>query len=91
MDMLRASGALDEVKYQSVMFTRDTLQYMVLRSAIKHGDIGVMEDMLPDLLFRFAGGKNSNYTGEILEMLQGLNKEWPSEIWYSHSHLIELY
>ncbi|KAJ7272390.1 hypothetical protein C8J57DRAFT_1599607 [Mycena rebaudengoi] len=80
MDMLRASGALDEVKYQSVMFTRDTLQYMVLRSAIKHGDIGVMEDMLPDLLFRFAGGKNSNYTGEILEMLQGLNKEWPSEI-----------
>ncbi|KAJ7278639.1 hypothetical protein C8J57DRAFT_1502482 [Mycena rebaudengoi] len=74
------SGRLDEVKYQSVMFTCDVLQYVALRARIKYGDIGVMEDMLPDLLFRFAGGKNSNYTGEVLEMLQGLNKEWPSEI-----------
>ncbi|KAJ7272232.1 hypothetical protein C8J57DRAFT_1435196 [Mycena rebaudengoi] len=57
------SGKLDEVKYQSVMFTRDVLQICS-----------------PDLLFRFAGGKNSNYTGEILELLQGLNKEWPPEI-----------
>ncbi|KAJ7756110.1 hypothetical protein B0H14DRAFT_2158456, partial [Mycena olivaceomarginata] len=37
-------------------------------------------DMLPDWLLRFAGGKNSNYTGEVLEMLQGLNKEWPDEV-----------
>ncbi|KAJ7681420.1 hypothetical protein B0H17DRAFT_1230726 [Mycena rosella] len=70
----------DEVKYQSIMFSRDVLQYIILRHGIKHGDVGLMEDMLPELAFQFAGGKNGNYTSEILEMLQGLNKDWPDEI-----------
>ncbi|KAJ7898884.1 hypothetical protein B0H14DRAFT_2223162, partial [Mycena olivaceomarginata] len=64
---------------QYIMFCHDVLQYIILKSGIKHGDVGLMGDMLPDWLLRFAGGKNSNYTGEVLEMLQGLNKEWPNE------------
>ncbi|KAJ7621616.1 hypothetical protein DFH06DRAFT_1233093 [Mycena polygramma] len=76
----RPKDTHDDIKYQSIMFCRDVLQYIILKSGIKHGDVGLMEDMLPDLLFRFAGGKNSNYTGEVLEMLQGLNKEWPDEV-----------
>ncbi|KAJ6601733.1 hypothetical protein DFH09DRAFT_969288 [Mycena vulgaris] len=76
----RPKNRHDDVKYQSIMFSRDVLQYIVLRSGIKHGDVGLMEDMLPELLFRFSGGKNGNYTGEVLEMLQGLNKEWPDEV-----------
>ncbi|KAJ7800017.1 hypothetical protein B0H13DRAFT_2390668 [Mycena leptocephala] len=70
----------DEVKAQSVMFLRDVLPYILLRSAVKHGDVGFMEDMIPFMLFRFIGGKNNNYTGEMLELLQGLHREWPPEI-----------
>ncbi|KAJ7700589.1 hypothetical protein B0H14DRAFT_3904294 [Mycena olivaceomarginata] len=75
----------DEVKAQSVMFLRDVLPYILLRSAVKHGDVGFMEDMIPFMLFRFVGGKNNNYTGEMLELLQactvtyrseGLNIDW---------------
>jgi hypothetical protein len=40
-----------------------------------------MEDMIPFMLFRFIGGKNNNYTGEMLELLQGLHREWPPEVW----------
>ncbi|KIK78211.1 hypothetical protein PAXRUDRAFT_81112, partial [Paxillus rubicundulus Ve08.2h10] len=35
---------------------------------------------LPYLLFRFAGGKNSKYTIEILELLQCLHREWPADV-----------
>jgi hypothetical protein len=35
---------------------------------------------LPRLLFRFIGGGNSNYAKEILELLQGLEKEWPEDL-----------
>ncbi|KAJ6449356.1 hypothetical protein C8R45DRAFT_1065481 [Mycena sanguinolenta] len=37
-------------------------------------------DMIPLMLYRFVGGKNSNYSGEMLELLQGLNREWPPEL-----------
>ncbi|KAJ7666792.1 hypothetical protein DFH06DRAFT_1294986 [Mycena polygramma] len=70
----------DELKTQSIMFLRDVLPYILLRSAVKHGDIGFMEDMIPFMLFRFIGGKNTNYTGEMLELHQGLHKEWPPEL-----------
>jgi hypothetical protein len=63
------------------MFLRDVLPYILLRSAVKHGDVGFMEDIIPFMLFRFVGGKNNNYTGEMLELLQGLHREWPPEIW----------
>ncbi|KAJ7114321.1 hypothetical protein C8R44DRAFT_710147 [Mycena epipterygia] len=70
----------DELKSQSIMFLRDVIPFILLRSAVKHGDVGFMEDMLPFMLYRFIGGKNSNYTGEMLELLQGLHREWPPEI-----------
>ncbi|KAJ7199391.1 hypothetical protein GGX14DRAFT_572773 [Mycena pura] len=71
----------DELKAQSIMFLRDVLPFVLLRAAVGRGDVGIMEDMIPHLLFRFIGGKNSNYTTEMLELLQGLNREWPAEIW----------
>ncbi|KAH7917006.1 hypothetical protein BV22DRAFT_977203, partial [Leucogyrophana mollusca] len=46
------------------------------------GDVGRMEDLLPTLLLRFAGGGNSKYTIEVLELLQGLRREWPDVIKY---------
>lgn len=70
----------DQQLYHTVMFNRDLLLYVVLNQAIKRGDVGLMEHLLPHMLFRFIGGQNSHYTGETLEMLQGLHREWPREI-----------
>lgn len=64
------------------MFNNDMLSYIELSTAIKCGDVGQMEDMLPTLLFRFAGGENSKYTIEVLELLQGLKQEWPQDVKY---------
>lgn len=70
----------DAERRQVIMFNRDVLHFILLNEAIKHGDIGTMEDMLPTLLFRFVGGQSSNYATEILELMQGLYREWPPEI-----------
>ncbi len=73
---------VDEKRVQTVMFLRDVLLYVVLDRAIKFGDVGMMEGIIPHTLLRFIGGKHSNYTVECLELLQGLHREWPSEIRY---------
>ncbi|KAJ7745180.1 hypothetical protein DFH07DRAFT_749051 [Mycena maculata] len=77
---LRSKPRRDELKEQSVMFLRDVLPYIMFRAAIKHGDVGLIEDLIPQLLFRFIGGKNSKYSIEMLELLQGLHRDWPPEI-----------
>ena len=58
------------------------LNYLELDDAMKVSDVGRMQDILPRLLFRFAGGKNKNYTIEVLELLQGLQCEWPDDLKY---------
>nr|VWO98011.1 Type 1 capsular polysaccharide biosynthesis protein J (CapJ) [Ganoderma boninense] len=74
------AGERDDLRLQTTMFLRDVLLYVVLDRAIKYGDVGLMEGILPHTLLRFAGGQNSNYTIECLELLQGLHKEWPPEV-----------
>ena len=56
------------------------LQYIVLNQAIQNGNVGLMEDMLPHLLFQFLGGGNRKYAGEVLELLQALHRELPVEV-----------
>lgn len=63
------------------MFLRDVIPFILLRAAVRTGDVGIMEDMIPLMLYRFIGGRNSNYAGEMLELLQGLHREWPPEVW----------
>ena len=70
----------DEQKRQVIQWNHDILEYIVLNRAIRYGDVGLMEDMLPHLLFRFMGGDNSKYAIEMVELLQGLHREWPPEI-----------
>lgn len=70
----------DEQLRQLVMWNRDVLQYIILDHAISDGDVGLMEDMLPHLFFRFQGGGNGNYAQEVLELLQGLHREWDPEV-----------
>ncbi|THH29765.1 hypothetical protein EUX98_g4409 [Antrodiella citrinella] len=80
LNQLKAHSNFDQVKVQAVTFLRDVLQHAVLRRAMKYGDVGLMEDLLPHKLLRFAGGQNSHYTGEVLELLQGLHREWVPEV-----------
>ncbi len=70
----------DELRRQSVMWNRDSLHYVTLVQAIKTGDVGIMEAMLPHLLFRFVGGGNKKYSGEVIELLQMLNRELPLDV-----------
>lgn len=74
------SDKRDLVQENSIMWNADILPYLELTAAIKHGDIGRMEDLLPTILFRFAGGGNFKYTVEMLELLQCLHHEWPLEL-----------
>jgi hypothetical protein len=69
----KPSKEQDDVFAHAVLLNRDLLDYLMLDDAIKTGDITTMQDLLPRILFRFAGGRNSNYTLEVLELLQGLH------------------
>ncbi|KAI0699730.1 hypothetical protein BC835DRAFT_1304423 [Cytidiella melzeri] len=70
----------DDVLMQGILFCRNLLNYIELDDSMKTGDVGRMEDLLPRLLFRFNGGSSSNYAIELLELLQGLQHEWPPEL-----------
>lgn len=71
---------IDEVRLEASMIIRDLLYYFTYKRAIRMGDIGLIEAMLPYLLYRFIGGRNSHYATEILETLQGLHREWPQSV-----------
>ncbi|KAJ7103239.1 hypothetical protein B0H15DRAFT_935959 [Mycena belliarum] len=77
---LKQRNISDDIKSQSIMFLRDVIPFILLRAAVRTGDVGIMEDMIPLMLYRFIGGRNSNYAGEMLELLQGLHREWPPEV-----------
>ena len=78
----------DEVKFQIIQWNRDVLHYIVLDQAIKHGDVGLMESMFFTLLYHFVGSGSKKYATEVLELLQGLHKEWPPMIWLVLFHVI---
>ena len=70
----------DAVLRQTILFCQDVLHYITLDQAIQNGDVGLMEDFLPYLLYRFLGSGSTNYATEILEILQAFHREWPSEV-----------
>ncbi len=82
LDKLRALPITkqDDIFIQAVQFNRDILDFVDFDNAMKVGDVGRMEDLLPRLLFRFVGGKHKNYTGELLDLLQAFLYEWPPEL-----------
>lgn len=71
---------VDELLPITIRFNRDLLDYFELDEAMRTGDVGRMEDMLPHLLFQFVGGGSHKYAIEILELLQGLHHEWTEEV-----------
>lgn len=70
----------DDIFLQAIQFNRDILNFLDLDDAMEFGDVGRMRDILPRMLFRFVGDGNSNYTQEVLELLQGLEREFPEDL-----------
>src|ERR1700722_10200890 len=70
----------DDVLTQAVLWNKDILDYLLFDDAIKTGDIGTIQDLLPRLLLRFIGGGNSKYAIEVLELIQGLYREWSDDL-----------
>lgn len=70
----------DHVLMNQILCIRDLLDYVNLDDAISTGDIGRVLDLLPRILFRYHSGKNWKYVIEVLEFLQGLDKEWPVDL-----------
>lgn len=71
----------DHVLLNSILLCCDLLDYLDLDDAMRTGDVGRIRGLLPRLLFRYHGGTNSKYVGEILELIQGLEREWDSGHW----------
>ena len=76
----RPGDAQDDVLSQAILWNKDILDYLALNDAISLGDIAMIQDFLPWLLFRFVGGTNSKYALEVLELIQGLYREWPEDL-----------
>lgn len=74
----------DGVLVQSFQFNRDFLDYLDVHMAIKSGDVGALEDQLPRLFFRFLGGRNVNYSNEVLSLMHSMTHEWTAELKYVH-------
>lgn len=70
----------DDLLNTQIQFNRDILEVIFLEDAIESGDVGMMKLLLPRLLYRFVGGGHNNYTVEILETMQGLEREWPDDL-----------
>lgn len=70
----------DDTFRGAVMFMRDTLVYLELYKAMRAGDCGCMERLIPDLLFCFSGSSNPKYTILFQELVQGIQHEWPPEV-----------
>ena len=77
---IKPDNERDDVLSQAILWNKDILDYLALNDAISSGNIGIMQDLLPRLLFRFVGGTNSKYALEVLELIQGLYQEWPKDL-----------
>ncbi|KAI0047482.1 hypothetical protein FA95DRAFT_1663095 [Auriscalpium vulgare] len=70
----------DPVIYQMTMFNMDVLYYLDLCDAMPIGEVGRMDDLIPTLTQRFAGGGHPKYLIEMLEHLQCFHQEWPPDL-----------
>ncbi|KAH9014561.1 hypothetical protein EDB85DRAFT_1876332 [Lactarius pseudohatsudake] len=69
----------DKVHQNLQLLTRDLLYVAELVWAISDGDIGHIEDFLPQLAMMFRGSGRNNYCMEILHFLLNLKHIWTPE------------
>jgi hypothetical protein len=75
----RPDPAKDKAHQNLRLFTRDLLYVAKLVRAISDGDIGRIEDFLPQLAMMFRGAGGNNYCTEILHFLLNLKHIWTPE------------
>jgi hypothetical protein len=73
------SSPEDIIHENIVRLMRDLLYVIELVQAVKAGDIGRVEDILPDLACMFRGAGSNNYSTEILHLLFNLKEVWTPE------------
>lgn len=70
----------DDIVHQNIrLLTRDLLYVAELVQAISDGDIGRIEDFLPQLAMIFRGAGGNNYCTEILHFIFNLRHVWTPE------------
>ncbi|KAF8055763.1 hypothetical protein FPV67DRAFT_1434407 [Lyophyllum atratum] len=75
-----ANGHIKDPIHENVVrLTRDLLYVTELVHAVADGDIGRVEDILPDLACIFRGAGSNNYAAEILHLLFNLKEVWTPE------------
>lgn len=73
----------DDVVHHNIrLLTRDLLYVAELIQAISDGDIGRIEDFLPQLAMMFRGAGGNNYCTEILHFIFNLRHVWTPEFAY---------
>ncbi|KAF6766018.1 hypothetical protein DFP72DRAFT_1161701 [Ephemerocybe angulata] len=75
----KSASCSDPVRENVVLLTRDLLLVIELVSAVKDGDFGRVEDVLPDLAFTFRGAGSNNYSTEILHLIHNFKYVWTPE------------
>ncbi|KAG8684423.1 hypothetical protein FRC11_012135 [Ceratobasidium sp. 423] len=70
----------DQVLEASIRLQHDLMLFEECRRAMRNGDVGQMDHLLPRLLMCFAGSKRWNYVREILNILQWEWNEAPKDI-----------
>lgn len=56
---------------------RDTDDFLILRAAIRKGDVGQLERLIDQMLLLFLGTRQSNYAAEIIHLKQSLKAATP--------------
>ncbi|KAH9029726.1 hypothetical protein EDB84DRAFT_1271621 [Lactarius hengduanensis] len=76
---MRPDPDKDKAHQNLRLLTRDLLYVAELVRAISDGDIGRVEDFLPQLAMMFRGSGGNNYCTEILHFLSNLKHIWTPE------------
>jgi len=63
----------------ALLFLRDVAVHIELGDAIKAGDIGRINHLLPIITLMMHGGGNTNYALELLRLLYGIRHLWTAE------------
>ena len=72
LDSGTENEAIDEVFRNQIRYIQDMETYLTLKFAIKHADIGLIQDVIVRSCMLFAGGGRTNYANLCLYMLHVL-------------------
>ncbi|KAG8712665.1 hypothetical protein FRC08_014243 [Ceratobasidium sp. 394] len=80
LEQLASEPEPDNVLRNTIFQSRDLLKYSSVRRGIQSGNVGWVEDLLPDLIIYFRGRGNNNYAQELAEVMQWMRHEASPEM-----------